>query len=237
MLKTFIILSLTSILFFFGCRHDPIDPDPPDPMPPKDTVHVSDPCASNVIHYQTDIRPILFNNCAVSGCHDKETAQNGIILNDFENTLASGGIVPFYLDSSSIYQRIRSTGPIKMPPDPRSSLEPEQINLIKNWILQGAEDYLCDTIPFCDTLDVSYVQHIFPIFARSCRGCHSGTNPAAGVSLTNYDEISLIGQSGRLVGVVAWWFGFAKMPPNGNKLPECEIEQIRRWVAAGVPDN
>ncbi len=238
MLRTLVAfcIGFTFYLQFVSCTKEP-EVMMPDPDPPKDTVHVSDPCAENVIHYQIDIRPILYNNCAVSGCHDAQTAQSGLVLDNFENTRASGAVTPFYLDSSSLYDRITRDGVGKMPPDPASSLSEGDISLIKNWILQGAEDYLCDTVAFCDTLEVSYEKHIFPIIASSCRGCHSGSQPPAGISLTKYSEIARAANSGRLLGSVAWWFGFSKMPSGGEMLPECEVEQIRRWVHAGAPDN
>jgi hypothetical protein len=31
--------------------------------------------------------------------------------------------------------------------------------------------------------------------------------------------------------------GYSPMPKGGNKLPACQIAKVRRWVAAGAPNN
>lgn len=79
--------------------------------------------------YHNNVRPIMLNNCAISGCHNTETKKAGLDLSDFE-------IVKTQFQSSSShdsYEQIR-TGqmPLGGPP-----LDEETIELLESWIKHG----------------------------------------------------------------------------------------------------
>jgi len=96
------------------------------------------------------------------------------------------------------------------------------------------EVYENNTDNTCDTSSVSYANDITPIFEQSCTsGCHSGTNPAANLDLTDFNEaknsaneiVNRINDIGAL------------MPQGGPSLPDCEILKIETWVQDGAPNN
>jgi hypothetical protein len=87
---------------------------------------------------------------------------------------------------------------------------------------------------------VSYSNHIVPILNNSCgtnNSCH-GNNNVSNVNLTNYSGVSAVAQGYFLFHVVAWTTGFPQMPKGSqNKISECNIALIRKWIAAGAPNN
>lgn len=89
------------------------------------------------------------------------------------------------------------------------------------------------TIP--DT--VSYANFVAPLMALSCNGCHSSSSPADGVATDTYLGVQNIASNGRLYGSVAHLSGYEKMPQGANRLPECDIERLKKWIDAGAPNN
>lgn len=81
--------------------------------------------------FSEDIRPIIENKCAISGCHNGDLGQEFNWTN-FQNfqPRAEGGLVKF-----RVTHRI-------MPPDdsPGGPLSQEQINAIACWTDEGALD-------------------------------------------------------------------------------------------------
>ena len=137
------------MLMLPACEHEPLAPVDPDPIDTMgmDTMDVDTmdedtmgiPCDPDVVYFDRDLLPILKSNCAKSGCHDAITHQEDIILDNFENVMASGIVKPFDLNSSDLYEVITETDPDKrMPEPPNQKLTAEQITLISKWILQGA---------------------------------------------------------------------------------------------------
>jgi len=60
---------------------------------------------------------------------------------------------------------------------------------------------------------------------------------SGGFSYETYDGVVLAVNSGRFLGAVKQQAGFVKMPQVGNKLSDCEIRQIEKWIAAGMQHN
>jgi hypothetical protein len=42
---------------------------------------------------------------------------------------------------------------------------------------------------------------------------------------------------GKFWGSINHLPGFSAMPKNGTMLSPCEIGQVKRWIAAGAPNN
>lgn len=94
----------------------------------------------------------------------------------------------------------------------------------------------------CDSLNVSFSAQVFPIIQNSCYGCHSGSNPGGGISLTNHSQVAAAGavspgNAGSLLGSITWAYGNSPMPQNGPSLSDCDIALIRNWIIEGLPDN
>ena len=103
----------------------------------------AEPGAVPPIDFDRDIRPILSNTCFT--CHGPDAGKRVIDLRfDVESSLFAERDEPVIVrgqpDASSLIQRITSADPdLKMPPiDQKQQLSPEQIELLKRWIAQGA---------------------------------------------------------------------------------------------------
>jgi len=214
-----------------SCKH-PIPEGPGiDPNLPPIVVTVCDP---NVVYFQQQILPILISNCAFSGCHDAASHEDGVILDSYANIMNTGEIEPGDPYDSELFEKIIETDPDDiMPPPPNVPLTLAQINLIKNWILQGAQNNSCVG---CDTTNVTYQSQIGTLIANRCQGCHSGANPDGGISLTNYNQIKNEALFGLLYDAVTHNGNATNMPYNSAQMPECEIDLIRIWIENGAPN-
>ena len=210
---------------------------------PTDTTTVESevPCDSTIIYFDQQILPIFQGSCAYSGCHDAKTAQEGIILDSYENIMRQDEedlIIPFDVDKSEVYEKITEDDPDDiMPPPPNVALSEGQIQLIRTWIEQGAENVACVGNAGCDTSEVSYSQQIAPILDTKCKGCHGTSNPNAGLNLLEYSTVASTGKSGRLMGALSWSDGYVMMPQGMEKLPACELNMIQAWIDQGALNN
>lgn len=219
-----------------SCVHDPIMDDIiPDPV---DTSDMNIPCEPGVIYFERDILPILTTNCAFSGCHNEQSAQKGVILTDYEKVVTTGEVRPFRLDNSKLFEVIVDNDiEDRMPLAPREPLNPEQINMIANWILQGAENLNCDFEEACEVDIVSYTLDIRPILENGCTGCHNANNPSGDIILDNYIGVKSAAEGGRLSGAVNWETGYVNMPLGGVKISDCSIHKIETWIDQGIKNN
>lgn len=194
------------------------------------------PCDPDTVYFVNEILPLIVSSCATTLCHDATTAQDDIILVDYASIIEYGDIEPGNPDESKLYKKITEDEQEDiMPPPPNEPLSSEQIQKIRTWILQGALDNSCDED--CDTTNVSYSNHIWPLVENNCFGCHSGGTPGGGIYLIDYASIVAVSESGQLFGAVNHEPGYSPMPKNANKLLDCKIDQIRIWIEDGTPDN
>ncbi|MEM7656217.1 MAG: hypothetical protein AAF399_08825 [Bacteroidota bacterium] len=90
----------------------------------------------------------------------------------------------------------------------------------------------------CDTTDVSYAEFVQPLMVRECTGCHGGNFPSANIGLETYEEVvASANDNNSLYGSMAHIDGFSEMPKGGNRLPDCELDQLKAWIDAGTPNN
>lgn len=90
--------------------------------------------------------------------------------------------------------------------------------------------------PNCDNTIFSYNGRIKSIMESNCTGCHSGSNPSAGIPLTNFTETKTANNAGFWLCSIQQLNQCSAMP-KGGKLSDCEIEACRKWVEAGYPEN
>ncbi len=90
----------------------------------------------------------------------------------------------------------------------------------------------------CDTSNVTYQAVVKPIVMSNCAisGCHIGGS-AASIDLDTYDGLKSIATSGKLIGVITHASGFSQMPKNAQKLSDCNIALINKWIANGALNN
>lgn len=204
---------------------------------PPDTFIVRS-CDPDTVYFERDLLPILNSNCALSGCHDAQSAQDGVILNNYINTLATADVRPGDPDGSDLYEVLVEDDPDKQMP-PGDPLAQSQIDLVFRWIAQGAQDLSCGdtTIVQCDTSQVSFSGFVSPLIQLHCQGCHSGNNPGGGVSLQDHGTIASAAASGRLYGAMAHLQGYSPMPQGTSRRPDCELAKLKAWIEAGSPNN
>jgi hypothetical protein len=99
-----------------ACTHDPVGVD-----------------QQPLVCYQTEVKPIIRNNCAKSGCH----AGGEIDLGTDAGILRH--VTPFQPYASSLYTTTTRTWIQPMPPSPNPPLTKQQRTAIELWILQGAD--------------------------------------------------------------------------------------------------
>jgi len=171
----------------------------------------------------------------MDGCHSNGSASDGVILTSYQAVMNSGIVTPGNPDDSDLYEVLMESDPDdRMPPN--GPLSSEQIQLIRTWIAQGAQDLYCDDSTGCDTLNVTWLTSIKPIITGNCEGCHVYPSPGGGILLDSYSAVQTIALNGKLTGVVEHLPGYSSMP-KGGKLGDCDIAKIRIWVNAGAPNN
>ena len=99
-----------------------------------------------LIQFSRDIQPILSNHCYACHGPDEQTRESGVRFDQRLSALSKGNsgataITPGNLDLSEVYRRIVTDDPdLRMPPTEQANgLSPQEIELIKQWILAGAE--------------------------------------------------------------------------------------------------
>ena len=233
---------LAVMLQVYSCKHEvPVQPKNPgtNPANPNNPVGGTNACNPDSVYFERDVLPILISNCAMSGCHDAATGQDGVRLNNYGNVMSTADVRPFNTRGSDLYEMITEPdNDDRMPPAPKPRLTQAQIDLIAKWINQGALNKTCSDNSTCNTSNVTYAATIKPILQTNCQGCHSG-GPAAsgGIDMTVFSNVSAIAQNGKLYGAVNHAAGFKPMPLGGNKLPACDIAKIKAWVDNGALNN
>jgi ribosomal protein S16 len=194
-------------------------------------------CSPDTAYFRQQVLPIFISNCAMSGCHDPASHQDGVVLSTYSNIIQTGHITPGNPGNSKVYRMI--TDPDnndRMPPPPRPRLSQLQIDVIRKWIQQGAKDNSCVEAG-CDTTNVTYSGAIRNIISNKCQGCHSGSAAGGGYDYTTYAGVKARANDGKLWGAVNQMPGYSPMPKNGARLSDCELAQIKKWIDAGAPNN
>lgn len=94
-----------------------------------------------------------------------------------------------------------------------------------------------DPATSCDTAIVTYSGSVNGVLTAYCTGCHSGANSPLGINLDNYTSVKTQAVNGNLLGTITHGSGFIPMPKNGNKLSDCNIAKIKKWITGGAPNN
>ncbi len=125
------LLTISGLVFYSGCD-DTITTDDLDKriIPDKD------------VSYSQHIQPVLNLKCASAGCHDDATRADGLCLTSWANTTADPSVVARgEPDNSSLVWAIEAQASVSpMPPIGYPPLTVNQINGVKTWIREGAQN-------------------------------------------------------------------------------------------------
>jgi hypothetical protein len=227
------------LFFHVSCKHDPFE-TPPVEEPKADTTDTIitpidtatyDPAK---VYFVNDIQPILNSNCAIPGCHNHESKADGIDLSNYDRIMKTTEIEPGKPDKGKLMKVITESDPAKRMP-PSGPLPPDKIELIKKWIEQGAKNNVY-TSKGCDTTLLKFGANILSIFDNHCKSCHNINVKNGGYDLSDYAGIKSAVDANLLPGSIEHISGFKAMPP-GNKIPDCDISKIQRWILNGAPNN
>lgn len=89
----------------------------------------------------------------------------------------------------------------------------------------------------CDSTNVTYTKSIAPILQANCNTCHNQSIASGGIITVGYNDLIIIVNNGRLWGAINHLGGYSFMPKNANKLSDCDIAIIGKWIHNGAPNN
>lgn len=97
--------------------------------------------AEEPVDFNRDIRPILAGKCFACHGPDEGHREADLRLDDRDAAIDHGAIVPESAEESSLIERIMTDDPdmVMPPPKAKDTLKPEQKELLRRWIEQGAE--------------------------------------------------------------------------------------------------
>ena len=97
--------------------------------------------SADTVRFNRDIRPILSDNCFSCHGNDASHRKAKLRLDIREEALKKEAFVPGKADASELVKRLFLTDPDEMmpPPDSHKKLTPEQKELLKRWVAEGAK--------------------------------------------------------------------------------------------------
>ncbi|MBS1543664.1 MAG: cytochrome c [Bacteroidetes bacterium] len=230
-----VVMSALMIAVLYACVHDPFPVTaPPTEVNPGNTYGGTTPnCVYQGVCFESSVLPIFVSACAKSGCHDANTSTD-YNLSTY-NTIIRKGITPGNASTSKLYRVLSLSGEDQMPPAPNAQLTTAQKDSIAKWINQGAKNTVkCNCS--CDTTQFTYAKTIAPIMTNYCVGCHNPASAGGNYTLNTYAGVKATVTASRLIGSITQISGYSPMP-KGGKLSDCQIKQIKKWVAAGALNN
>ena len=130
--RLLLIFSLLSVIVSSGCKNEVTGPTS-DIVFPADSVS-----------YSTYVQPLFNQTCAFAGCHDDGPKQpgNDLSLTSYYNTVfgTPGVVEPGHPETSRLVIRIEGTSLGSQMPLNRTPLNQNQINGIRTWIAEGANN-------------------------------------------------------------------------------------------------
>ena len=191
----------------------------------------------NGVCFESEVMPILQSNCTQSGCHNSIDRESGYDFSGYENIIKKG-VIPGDYRNSEIYRvLIKPGGEEAMPPLPYKRLTDDQLQTIALWIEQGAQHTTDCATAGCDTSNITFSGSVKPVLTTYCTGCHSGSAPSGSIGLDTYEGTKISATNGSLLGSVQHAQGYSPMPQGSNKLSDCSISTIKKWIDLGAKND
>lgn len=92
----------------------------------------------------------------------------------------------------------------------------------------------------------TFDEHVFPIFQQACLNCHNPDKTKGGLDLSSFTAALKGGSGGKIVepgdtggSLISsvQHTGENKMPPEGDKLSNSQIDLLKRWIQGGLLEN
>lgn len=88
----------------------------------------------------------------------------------------------------------------------------------------------------CDTGNVTYNSTVKTIIDSKCKSCHSSGNQP---DLSSYSasKTYISNNTSLFLSSIKQTGSAQPMPPDGSKLPDCDIKKIEKWIQNIYPEN
>lgn len=94
--------------------------------------------------------------------------------------------------------------------------------------------------------EIDFVHDVAPVLQQNCGKCHLGANKKGGLSFNTRSSLLAGGEGGKvvvpgkssessLIAVVVSRDPDTQMPPQGSRLTEKQVSQLKAWIDAGLP--
>ena len=93
---------------------------------------------------------------------------------------------------------------------------------------------------------ITYDEHVLPVFQQACLNCHNPDKTKGGLDLSSFagtmkgssgGKIAEPGDPGSTLISVVQQTAEPKMPPEGDKLSNDQIQILKRWIEGGLLEN
>jgi len=178
------------------------------------------------VDYESQIQTIIDANCTNSGCHTNGGGyQNGLDLSSYDNLMAGDSengpvVIPLDHANSLLWQKVNSGA---MPPGNNPDLSGDEVNLIANWIDEGA---LPEPATTTAIYDIQYVADPETDDASPLNGQEvtiSGVVTAEFWGSDQYRYMHVQDAEGPWNGIVCFeydgWADFEWVDDSGNSVP------------------
>ncbi len=211
--------------------------------------------AAEKVDFTTQVKPIL--EAACTHCHGLDKDKGDFRLHTKEDAMKGNengsGLVAGDLKKSAIYTTLilPAEDDMVMPPAKEGLLDKTQIEVIKNWIEQGADWPAGVTLGVQPRID--FVKHIQPILEQNCVSCHNPEKDKGEWILTTKKQAFETGENAPNIvpfnlekSAIYHLTTLAEddddlMPPkkSGGPLKKEEIAMLQGWIEQGAvwPDD
>lgn len=85
---------------------------------------------------------------------------------------------------------------------------------------------------------VSYSQDVEVLLVKhQCVACHETADPAGGITLEGYSNVVPYIEDGSLLGSIEYDPQWSRMPKSYDRVPDCEVAMIAKWIDQGYVEN
>lgn len=99
-------LLFTGLFLTVRCTHEPLNPINPNPI---DSTGLGGNCDPDTVYLQQEVLPLIVSSCAMSGCHDAASAQNGVVLTSYSTIMNTGDVKAGQPNNSELACSLRTS--------------------------------------------------------------------------------------------------------------------------------